>query len=369
MKKSLFLLPVLALAACDNNKPKYDMTLSCDDGANGKYLVEAKVYETKADLIVTRLSKELRGKHKEWLADHLWLYNKVPEIGDTVKVSVPAREAYSDYVEKGQIRLDVGHDLLDGGLRFTLWHASDNNLTLRDGEKIENGEWMVGSPCEPVIDRRIPNYGNIAPEMLKEIKACAAYLQDQAHSDTIAPGTAAFIVYDENSDREMIVTQEQMDVFTNGVELHHYFLYNMSKYPEDASHACEVANKLRAYINEHIDAEGKPIYVIDNMYCDGSDSPETTKFEIYRRYAKVYIGKETYRLEKSRWGWGKDPTVTFEDGGVTLVAQAYSKENKIGFVLMDRRCFFDETEENNPAQKKQTKTIEKELMDKIFSQF
>ena len=74
-------------------------------------------------------------------------------------------------------------------------------------------------------------------------------------------------MYDENSDREMIVTQEQMDVFTNGVELHHYFLYNMSKYPEDASHACEVANKLRAYINEHIDAEGKPIYVIDNMYC------------------------------------------------------------------------------------------------------
>lgn len=366
MKKSLLLLPVLALAACD--KPKYEVALSCEDGAKGQYLVEAKIYKTKADLVVTRLSKEMREKHKEWLADHVWLYNQVPEIGDTVKISIPAREAFSDYTEKDHIRLDMGHNLLDGGLRFTLWHAAEN-LTLRDGEKIPDGQFMVGSPCDPIIDRKMPNYGNIAPEKLKEIKKCAAYLQSQAHSDTVAPGTAAFIVYDENSDREMIVSKEQMDVFTNGVELHHYFLYNMSKYPEEASHACEVANKLRAYINEHIDAEGKPIYVIDNMHCDGSDSPETTKFEIYRRYAKVYIGKETYRLEKSKWGWGEDPTITYEDGGVTLVAHAYSKENKIGFVFMDRRCFFDETEENNPAQKKQTKTVDKELIDKIFSMF
>ena len=36
---------------------------------------------------------------------------------------------------------------------------------------------------------------------------------------------------------------------------------------------------------------------------------------------------------------------------------------------MNRRCFFDETEEYNPAQKKQTKAVDREIVDKIFSMF
>ena len=87
MKKALLLLPVLALAACD--RPKYDVTLSCEDGAQGTYLVEAKVYETKADLKITRLDKKLR--EKEPVADHLWLYNQLPLIDDTMKISLRFR--------------------------------------------------------------------------------------------------------------------------------------------------------------------------------------------------------------------------------------------------------------------------------------
>lgn len=364
MRGSLLLLPVLALAACD--KPKYELVLSCEDGAQGQYLVETKIYKSRADLVVTRLSKELREKRKEWLADHLWLYNMLPEIDDTIKVSLPATKAYSEYVENGNIKLQVGHDLLDGGLRFTLWHAAHNDLTMKDGEKIPNGEWMVGTPCNIVMDRFVPDYGNVAPKKLKKIKSCAAYLESQALSDTIAPRKAAFVVYDENSDREMFVSKEQMDVFTNGVELHHYFLQNMSHYPEDATHACEVADKLRAYIKEHIDTEGKPIYVVENMHCNGADNPETTKIELYRRYAKVYVGNETYRLDKTKFGWGDDPSVTYDNDGVNLLIHADSKTNKIGFVFLDHRCFFNETEEDNSAQKKQTQTIDKELIDKIF---
>ena len=137
MKKALLLLSIFALAACDNNKPKYDVLLSCEDGAEGRYLVQAKVYETKADLVITRLDKELR--KKEWLAGHLWLYNKLPLIDDKIKMSLPAKESFSVYEERDHVRLEMGHDNLSGGVDFSLWHASDKNLILNDGEEIPDG--------------------------------------------------------------------------------------------------------------------------------------------------------------------------------------------------------------------------------------
>lgn len=364
MKSILLLLMGLTLIGCDNRQ--YDVLLSCEDGASGKYLIDAKIDKNKADLDITRLSKELRGKHKEWLAEHLWLYNQIPEIDDTIHISLPVDKVFSVYQEENRIKLDMRHDSLDGGLRVTLWHASDDDLSMADGEKIPDGEWMVGTPCNIVIDRFVPDYDNIEPKKLKEIKACAAYLESQALLDTIAPGKSAFVVYDENSDREMFVSKEQMNVLTNGIEFGHLMLQNLFNYPQDAVFACEVADKLRAYTKEHIDTEGKPIYVVENMHCNGADNPETTKIELYRRYAKVYVGNETYRLDKTKFGWDDDPSVTYDNDGVNLLIHADSKTNKIGFVFLDHRCFFNETEEDNSAQKKQTQTIDKELIDKIF---
>ncbi|MCQ2599490.1 MAG: hypothetical protein MJ187_03910, partial [Alphaproteobacteria bacterium] len=369
MKKSLLLLPVLALAACDNNKPKYDMTLACEDGAKGTYLVEAKIYETKADLVITRLDKELRHKSNEWLADHLWLYNKLPLIDDKIEISLSAESAFSEYTDPGHVKLSMSHGNLTGGLGFSLWHAADNNLTVNDGEKIPDGEWMVGTSCHLVVDRKLTDYGDMTPEEIKKMKNCAAYNEIQLSMDTVAPSTAAYVVYDENTGREMFISKEQMKVITNGVDFNHFVLANIRYYLEDAKHACEIADKLKAYIKEHIDEEGKPIYVAENMHCAGSDSAETTKIEIYRRYAMVYSGNRTYRLEGSRMTFDDEPTRTYEHDGIDLLAHTSANKTKIGFVFVNHRCFFDETEEDNPAQKKQTKAVDKELIDKIFSWF
>lgn len=367
MKRMMFLLPVLALAACD--KPKYDMTLACEDGAKGQYLVEAKIYETRADLVITRLDKELRNKRNEWLADHLWLYNKLPLIDDKIEISLPAEMAFSDYTDPGHVKLSMSHSNLTGGLGFSLWHAADNNLTMNDGEKIPDGEWMVGTPCKLVVDRKLTDYGDMTPEEIKKMKNCAAYNEIQLSMDTVAPGTAAYVVYDEDSGREMFISKEQMKEITKGVEFNHFVLQNIRYYLDDAKHACEIADRLKAYIKEHIDTEGKPIFVAENMRCGNSDSPETSKIEIYRRYAMVYSGNRTYRLENTKMTFDEEPTKTYERDGIDLFVHTSDNKNKIGFVYMNRRCFFDETEEDNPAQKKQTKAVDREIVDKIFSMF
>ena len=246
--KPLFVLPILlGLAACD--KPKYDVVLTCDDGAGAEngYLVEAKIYKTKANLAITRLDKELR--EKQWLAGHAWLYNQIPMIDDKIEVSLPVVKEFASYEDPKHIKIDIGHNSLSGGLGITLWHAAANNLTSNDDDMtFQDGEWVVGTHCEPVIYRETINYGNIS----SDIKNCANYIDSQSYTDTVAPGTAAYRVYDEESRREMFISKEEMNIITNGIPLWHYSLRNIKSYPDEIQHACEIANKLKAYISENI---------------------------------------------------------------------------------------------------------------------
>lgn len=246
--KKLFILPILlVLAACD--KPKYNVVLTCDDGAgteNG-YLVEAKIYKTKANLAITRLDKKLR--EKNWLINHAWLYNQIPMIDDKIEVSLPVVKEFATYEDPKHIKIDIGHNSLSGGLGITLWHAAANNLITNDGYMaFQDGEWVVGTHCEPVIYRETPDYGNIS----SVVKNCANYIDSQNYMDTVAPGTAAYLVYDEESKKEMFISKEDMNIITNGVPLSHYSLHNIKSYPDEIQHACEMADKLKAYIKEHI---------------------------------------------------------------------------------------------------------------------
>lgn len=153
MKKIALLLPVLALSACD--RPQYDLQMVCEDGAHGDLLVDAKIYKSHADLAITRLSKELREKARGTmrLADHSWVYNQIPEIDDMIEISVPANDKHEgDYELAGKIEFSLGRDDLTGGRTFTLWHMSDNNLTMKDGEVLPNGMPIIGLECKPVVD-------------------------------------------------------------------------------------------------------------------------------------------------------------------------------------------------------------------------
>ncbi|MBQ7949733.1 MAG: hypothetical protein IJ276_01960 [Alphaproteobacteria bacterium] len=248
MKKVLCILPVLALAACD--KPKHDLVLSCDDGADGRFLVEAKIYDERADLVITRLDRKLR--NKGWLADHTWLYNQLLLIDDKIAMSLPLVDG--SFEEKDHVRFEMGHNNLTGGLAFTLWHAAHNNLTMNDGEVIKNGEWMVGSPCNIVIDRELPDYGNLQEPDIKRLKNCAAYLNSQMTTETVAPGTAAYLVYDEASGRNMHISKEEMNAITNGVPIHHFSHYNIKYYVDDFKNACEIEKKLKTYIQQNIES-------------------------------------------------------------------------------------------------------------------
>ena len=253
-KISIILLPVLALAACD--RPQYDLQMVCEDGAHGNLLVDAKIYKSHADLVVKRIDKELRDKaHKKnnmWLADHVWLYNQIPNIDDKIELSLPVTE-YGDYEIPGKIKLDLSHGSLTGGLNFTLWHAADNNLTMSNGDKIADGEYMVGTDCAPVLYPKKVNKNNLSAED----KNCLNYVGSQVQFDS-TPTEIRLRVYDEKTGREMYIGEATINEIFGGVKPNHFYLGNMNYYPEDAKLACDVAARLREYIAAHIDAEHIP---------------------------------------------------------------------------------------------------------------
>lgn len=256
MKRIFCFMCLLVLTACD--RPQYDMQMVCQDGAKGHLLVDAKVYETHVDLVVKRLTKELRakaqGQKSVWLADHTWLYNQIPQIDDVIEITLPLNEA-DEYEVPGKMKFVLGHSLLTGGLTFTLWHATDNNLTMSDGEKIPDGQYLVGSRCEPVLYPVDMTLKNIPDEQHKEIKNCLAYLSEQMFGDT----EKEMLVFDENTGREMYIYADTIKTIFNGMDPKHFFSENANHYPEDAQHACDIANRLREYIATHIDAEYIPV--------------------------------------------------------------------------------------------------------------
>lgn len=254
MKRVLFLMGMLALAACD--RPQYDLQMVCEDGADGDLLVDAKIYKSHADLIVKRLDKELRDKAQKknnmWLADHVWLYNQIPNIDDKIELSLPVTE-YGDYEIPGKIKLDLSHGSLTGGLNFTLWHAADNNLTMRDCSIVSDGEYMVGNHCEPVLYPKNVNKNNLSAED----KNCLNYVGSQISMDD-TPTEKRLRVYDEKTGREMYLGEAAINEIFRGIEPNHFYLGNMNHYPDDAKQACAVAARLREYIAAHIDAEYIP---------------------------------------------------------------------------------------------------------------
>lgn len=253
MKKLALLLPVLALVACD--RPKYDLQMVCEDGARGELLVDAKIYKSHANLVVKRINKELRDKARTngmWLADHVWLYNQIPNIDDTIELVLHVNE-HGDYEMPGKIKLNLSHDSLTGGLNFTLWHAADNNLTMSDGEKISDGKYMVGTHCNPVLYPNDVGKNNLSAED----KNCLNYVSSQVLFDN-TPTERRLRVYDENTGREMYVGTASIKEIFGDIEPHHFYFSNMNNYPEDAKRACDVAARLRSYIAEHIDAEHIP---------------------------------------------------------------------------------------------------------------
>ena len=256
MKKIFCLAAVLGLAACE--RPKYDFQMVCEDAAKGDLLVDAKIYKSHADLVVKRLDKELRekalnhGRGSMWLADHVWLYNQIPNIDDKIELSLPVTD-HGDYEVPGKVKLAMSRGTFTGGLKFMLWHAADNNLTMNNGEKIPDGEYMRGTSCEPVLYPEAVEESGLSAEQ----KNCLNYVSSQIFMDNIAT-EKRLLVYDEKTGRTMYIGAAAINEIFGTLETYHFFFCNMNYYPDDAKRACDVAARLRKYIAEHIDAEYIP---------------------------------------------------------------------------------------------------------------
>lgn len=262
MKRIFCLVAVLGLCACE--RPKYDVQLACTDGDDGALLVNAKVYENHADLVIKRLSKDLRSKaihaNSERAVDKAWLYNQIPQIDDTIEISVPVASLPGDYWLPGKIGFDLDNDHLTGGLQFTLFHVAPSGTYAPGGPMImkitydDNGDrektTTFGTKCEPVIyPIEVPT-----KNLTAEQKNCLNYVSSQA----MFTDTKTLSVYDEKTGREMHIDKSAWSHIFGHTNPEKFYVSNAALNPDDIIRACDVAARLREYIATHIDAEAIP---------------------------------------------------------------------------------------------------------------
>lgn len=242
MKKIFCILGLIVLCACE--RPEYDLQLVCYDRTYGVFSVDAEIYESHADLNIKRLYKELRYNSSHPIDDSrvYWLIDQLPQIDDVISVSLPATTS-GGYELPNKLGLTTRRDTLTGGMTFTLWTGFD-----------ESGQIESGSQCQAVIAPIDMSPENIPTEQLKEIKNCMNYIGNQiSWASTL--DERRIRVYDEKTGREMYIYQDQMNEIFGGIDPTHLLLQNLYMFPQDAVHACDVAQRLREYISAHIDTE------------------------------------------------------------------------------------------------------------------
>lgn len=263
MKKAIVLLPVIMLAACD--RPQYNQQLVYENLSNDTFMVDAKIYKSHADLVVKRLNKNLRDRARgkaKW-ADHTWLDVNIPNVDDKIEISMPVNES-GEYEVPGKIMLSLGRDGWTGGLTFTLWEAAVDAASMPDGVLFQDGKYVVGIGCNPIVYPQDVNQNNLSAEQ----KNCLNYIRSQLLSD-YTKTEKRLRVYDEKTGREMYIGEAQWPEIFGGSHPFDFYLGGVNAYPDDAKRACDVAARMRAYIAAHIDAEYIPEPVSDMTISAG----------------------------------------------------------------------------------------------------
>ncbi|MBQ8294584.1 MAG: hypothetical protein IJX89_04320 [Alphaproteobacteria bacterium] len=313
--KKIFVLLIVLLAGCDS--PDYKLDLLCKNGGEN-YRLRAEIYDDVADLEITRLSKVLRPRTADnWLVNHTWLGNQVPLIDDVLKISLAGTDGV--YEDKGHIKLDIGYKNLTGALDASLWFASDNNLTMADGEVIPNGQYMVGVHCETLIPYKFDKKRdslNISEAKIKEIKNCGNYIGSQLFSHTVAPRVSEFLVYDADLDRETFLPYEIMESVAGNNKLYDYYPGNS---PADKIlDACEVAEKLKSMIRQELES----VKYMAQVEClrAGKIIPDngSVKIEVYDNYAIV-----------KNLNFDPDGVILVEGGGLPPITKLFKVQENI----------------------------------------
>ena len=303
MKKIFLLCAMFGLLGCDKTEQKVDLLCRL---AGSSYLVNANIYEDRADLEIKVWDKDVR--NKERLKNHTWLENKIPQIDDVLFVSLPKNNK-GDFEEPGHIKLELNSvGVPSGYANFVLWFAADNNFMISDGISVENGEYVVGERCEvlvPFNSDKKQNTLNVSDEELKKIKNCNAYIGSLLRSETVAPRYAELRVYDPDTGRETFMDDSQLEAVLGENELHYYHNANLKHYADKVLDSCVVAEKLKQIIKPEL---GKVRYMSDLKCPDTGivivhDVEQVGAVDVYDDYAII-----------KNISFGKDNMLVSEDG-------------------------------------------------------
>ncbi len=308
MKKIFLLCAMFGLLGCD--KAEQNVDLQCDL-AGTSYLINANIYEDRADLEIKVWDKDLR--NKERLRNHTWLENQIPQIDDVLVVSLPKNDK-GDFEESGHIKLELNSFQVPSGYtNFVLWFATDNNLVMPGGGIINNGEYITGADCRvltPINSDKKQNMPNISVEELKKIKNCNAYIGSLSRSETVASRYAEWRVYDPDTGRETFMDDSQLKVALGENELHYYFNSNLRHYADKVLDSCDVAEKLKQIIRQELDS----VRYTANLECVDTGKvfvygvEQVGAVDIYDKYAII-----------KNVSFGKNSVVLSEDGYDSLM--------------------------------------------------
>jgi len=114
----------------------------------------------------------------------------------------------------------------------------------------------------------------------------------------------------------------------------------------------------------------KPVFVQNGFFCNGAEESNlTTDIKLYKNYAIISVNGENIKLEKK--------TIIQDDTMIEYSNNDYKLEFmkfhggerlggiRIGFYLNNHKCFFAETEADDPHQHLQTKEIDEKTQKEL----
>ena len=110
----------------------------------------------------------------------------------------------------------------------------------------------------------------------------------------------------------------------------------------------------------------KPVYIQNGFFCDGAEEGRpTTDIKLYKNYAVITVNNEDIKLDTVKYDYFM---ITYSNNDYKLEFMQFHDNQgnpRIGFHLNNHKCFWAETETDNPHQHLQTKKIDEKTQKEI----
>lgn len=253
MKKIIFALPAaFCLVACD--EPIQTLDLNCDNILH----VVADVYTDHIDAEITRIGQDqYEIRDPNGIFSRIALFKKIPRIGDNIKINMP--HVTNDDLKHPLNEHETGFIDYETKTIFIYGDAERNYAyTTIQMPETDNDDTTISIECYAnipyVLERELPDnvVNNLDAQTINDLENCVSYVRSQLWYG----GENASLVRDDGLLFDVPKdTAYNVAGLTSEILWKDYFVNGIITTPE--LDACDVADKLREYINSLPDDMGR----------------------------------------------------------------------------------------------------------------